>query len=171
MTNNEDAATLATRTPTEGSAVPSVSLDPQLFEVWKKYEDIAVHFNDLIMRWRLQAMGGMATLVTLGGFVASDATTRTVGFRAVFILSGMLTCAWMGVGFIDLFYYRKLLKVAVAGILKLENNNPSIDLSTRIEDEAKWGGTFAPWVFYLLGLAPLIAILVWSGMQLCDSLY
>ena len=52
------------------------ALEPHLLEVWKKYEDIAMHFNDLIMRWRLQAMGGLATLVTIGGFVAN-----AVGYR------------------------------------------------------------------------------------------
>jgi hypothetical protein len=41
--------------------------DQRAFEVWSKSEDVAVHFNDLIMRWRLQAVG--VELTRFGGHV------------------------------------------------------------------------------------------------------
>ncbi len=88
----------------------SVLQEPGLINLWKKYEDVAMHFNELMMRWRLQAIGGLAGLVTLAGFVVGDADTVHVRYRAMLILSGVLAFAWVGVGFIDLFYYRKLLK-------------------------------------------------------------
>jgi hypothetical protein len=35
-----------------------------VFEVWTKYEDIAMHFNDLLIRLRTQALGAIAALGT-----------------------------------------------------------------------------------------------------------
>ncbi|HVY25676.1 MAG TPA: hypothetical protein VHB79_03965 [Polyangiaceae bacterium] len=61
------------------------------FNLWAKHEDIAMHFNDLNMRWRLQAMGGLATLVTVGGFVVATC------YRGMLIFSGTLMCAWSGI--------------------------------------------------------------------------
>ena len=34
------------------------------FEVWQEYEKIAMHFNDLLMRLRTQALGAVAALAT-----------------------------------------------------------------------------------------------------------
>lgn len=61
-----------------------------LMALWTKYEDVAMHFNDLIMRWRLQAIGGLAGLLTLSGFVVGDAGTVLVRYRAMLILAGVL---------------------------------------------------------------------------------
>lgn len=77
--------------PVPSPVQPSTPLDASIVEVWKKYEDVAMHFNDLIMRWRLQAIGGLAGLVTLAGFVVGDAETLTVRYRVMLILSGVLT--------------------------------------------------------------------------------
>ena len=134
--------------------------------VWSKYEDVAMHFNDLIMRWRLQAIGGLAGLVTLSGFVVGDAATLHTRYRAMLILSGVLAVAWIGVAFIDLFYYRRLLQGAVKSLLCFEKSRPSISLSTKIEAEAQWGGKWAPYVFYCCGLAPLVGIIWWALHQL-----
>ena len=54
-------------------------------KAWEKREDIAMHFNDLIMRWRLQAIGGLAGFVTLAGFVVGDAASPQVRYRAMLI--------------------------------------------------------------------------------------
>ena len=166
MSNNKEIIPLASSAPTDGASTAPAEITSQAVEIWKKYEDITMHFNDLIMRWRLQAMGGLATLVTVGGFVARDATTLAFGHKAALILSGMLACAWSGIAFIDLFYYRKLLKGAVACILDFEGKCTCIDLSTKIEKDAKWGGNYAPWVFYSLGLVPVVLIFGWCAMQL-----
>jgi hypothetical protein len=169
MNDSKETAPLESSQKTAITSEKPAEASAQAVEVWKKYEDITMHFNDLIMRWRLQAMGGLATLVTVGGFVARDATTLAIGHKAALILSGMLACAWSGIAFIDLFYYRKLLKGAVSCILDFESKCPCIELSTKIEKDAKWGGNYAPWVFYSLGLLPLILIFGWSATQLRNS--
>jgi len=145
---------------------PQTSLNRQLVELWKKYEDVAMHFNDLIMRWRLQAIGGLAGLVTLAGFVVGDAGTLVVRYRAMLILSSVLICAWTGVALIDLLYYRRLLHGAVKALLALEAANPQIALSTSIEHEASCASKVTPWVFYLFGWVPLLGIIIWAIVQL-----
>lgn len=141
-------------------------VDPNIVGVWQKYEDVAMHFNELIMRWRLQAIGGLAGLVTLAGFVVGDAESLLVRYRAMLLLSLVLTFGWIGVGIIDLFYYRRLLQGSVDAILRLESQMKTIDLSTAIENKAGRGGEIAPWIFYACGLLPLLVIMGWASLQL-----
>ena len=39
-------------------------------ELWEKYEEITMHFNDLIIRLRTQALAGVAALSALVGIFA-----------------------------------------------------------------------------------------------------
>jgi hypothetical protein len=38
-----------------------------VFKLWSKYEDIAMHFNELLIKLRVQALGG----VTISGTLAT----------------------------------------------------------------------------------------------------
>jgi hypothetical protein len=152
-----------TRPAAETASSPRVDQ----FALWSKYEDVAMHFNELIMRWRLQAIGGLAGLLTLAGFVVGDADTLHVRYRAMLIFSGMLSFGWIGVACIDLFYYRRLLQGAVDAILDLERRTDGrITLSLQIENRAQAGATVMPSLFYVLGLIPLITIAWWATHQL-----
>ncbi len=42
------------------------------FEAWKQYESIAMHFNELIARFRLQALGGTATIAAVGALYSKN---------------------------------------------------------------------------------------------------
>lgn len=149
--------------------LPVNTLSDQItVDLWKKYEDVAMHFNDLIMRWRLHAMGGLAGLVTVAGFVVGDAATLGARYRAMLILTGVLTFAWVAVGLIDLLYYRKLLEGAVAALIELEKKyqGGAITFSTRVAHSADRGARLAPWLFYGFGLIPLMLIISWAIYQL-----
>jgi hypothetical protein len=135
------------------------------FKLWAKSQDIAMQFNDLIMRWRLQAIGGLATLVTITGFVVGDATTIVVRYRAMLILTSLLSCVWAGVACIDLFYYSRLLDGAVDAIIEQERKSATIKVSTTIVKDARRAWR-APWFFYLSGLVPLLFIVGWALYQL-----
>lgn len=141
-------------------------IDPARLDLWKKYEDIAMHFNELIMRWRLQAIGGLAGLLTVAGFVVGDAESLVVRYRAMLILSGVLASGWIGVATIDLFYYRRLLQGAVKAITDLEQDMPGVKLSNKIEERARRGSEVAPWIFYVAGFLPLICLCAWAIWQL-----
>ena len=39
--------------------------DEYYFKLWKSYEEVAMHFNDLIIRLRIQSIGGLAALATV----------------------------------------------------------------------------------------------------------
>jgi len=135
------------------------------FALWKEYENVAMHFNDLNMRWRLQAMGGLATLVTVAGFVVGDIADLGTRYRGMLLLSGTLAFAWIGIAVIDLGYYSKLLHGAVDAIRAVEREAPHIKLSTRIDAKAECGAKWAPWVFYGSGLVPLLAIVCWAAVH------
>jgi hypothetical protein len=48
-----------------------------LKEVWKDYEEIAMHFNDLLIKLRTQALGGVAALSALVGIFGKTETEAT----------------------------------------------------------------------------------------------
>ncbi len=143
---------------------PQVRLQARELQLraWEKHEDVAMHFNELIMRWRLQAIGGLAGFVTLAGFVVGDAASPHVRYRAMLILTTVIGFAWLAVAAIDLFYYRRLLEGAVAAIIEMERKSRLLNLSTRIEDFAGTGSRWSPWLFYLAGLTPLLGIIAWA---------
>src|ERR1700726_4191555 len=105
-------------------------------ELWDKYEDIAMHFNELLIRLRTQALGAVATIVTAAGFLVGrgSASVTDEPWWAVSAVSLLLLIAWCTLWMIDLFYYCKLLRGAVNSLLKLERESEGmIDLSTNIE--------------------------------------
>jgi hypothetical protein len=62
---------------------------------------------------------------------------------------------------LDLCYYDKLLKGAVAAILELERNHPEINMSTRIA-ESVGRGTYAARFAYGWMAAGLLGFSLWS---------
>jgi hypothetical protein len=142
-------------------AVGISHLHPQLLDTWKKYEDIAMHFNDLIMRWRLQAAGGLAALATVGGSTIGTIANDRVRYWGLLLLAITLGFLWSGIAIIDLFYYRRLLTGAVRDLLELEKQIP-LKLSCAIERDAGRGSETAPFAFYVLAAVPLVIGLVYA---------
>lgn len=119
------------------------------FALWKEYESIAIHFNQLILSLRTQALGGVAaTVVLLVGLLAqrggSESEQQTKE-KATSANWGALACAflllsllWLALSVLDLKYYHKLLEGSVRGIIALEKNttmfgeNSTIALSHHI---------------------------------------
>lgn len=52
--------------------MPEIERGFAIRELWEKYEQIAMHFNDLIIRLRTQALAGVAALSTLVGLFAKS---------------------------------------------------------------------------------------------------
>ncbi|MEA2991838.1 MAG: hypothetical protein QOD40_758 [Alphaproteobacteria bacterium] len=109
-------------------------------DLWAKYEDIAMHFNDLLIRLRTQALAAVAALSTLVGiFTKTDPNSVHVSWEvatAVFIGLGVF---WTAIWAIDRCYYNRLLIGAVSALkdLEAESTKPQpdlkIDFSTKIE--------------------------------------
>jgi hypothetical protein len=124
-------------------------------DVWDKYEKIAMHFNDLIIKLRTQALAGVAalsTLVTL--FAKSDVASSGAWGIAAFLFGG-LCLAWVAIWIIDFSYYNRLLTGAVISIIRLEQRSRvssfvrHIDISTNIEAAVASTHQRPPFLHYL----------------------
>jgi hypothetical protein len=125
-----------------------------------------MHFNELIMRWRLQASAGWLELSRWPDSSLLMRRTLPARYRAMLLLIIVISCGWVAVAIVDLFYYRRLLEGAVKALLDLEKQVESISLSTRIECHAASGALWTAVVLYTLGLAPLLLIAAWAIYQL-----
>src|SRR5581483_7463808 len=110
-------------------------------ELWSRYEEITMHFNELLMRLRLQSLAGIAAVSTLVGLFSKEgiADVRVSWLVATGIFLA-LALFWVAIWCLDFLYYNRLLGGAVAGLLQLEDQIKSgtvtnIQMSTTIEAE------------------------------------
>ena len=144
-----------------------------------------MHFNDLIIRLRIQSIGGLAALATVLGIVlkTTNGIDETFNYGLAITALIFLMLCWIAIWVLDLRYYNRLLEGSVNAILELEKNKESflekkeINLSSnierafkvRFEHEAKgwkvriFNGRNG---FYLIVLSALVLILL-STIFLC----
>ena len=114
--------------------------DWSIKDLWDKYEKIAMHFNDLIIRLRTQALGVVAAISTLVGFFGKSSTDSRLTWELATLVFLFLCAFWIAIWVIDFRYYNRLLIGAVAAILDLESKSiiatriRAINISTKIED-------------------------------------
>ena len=119
--------------------------DLDLFRVWKEYENVAMHFNDLLIRLRTQALGGVAALAALAGVMVRGDLAPTLRWGVLACSFLLLILFWVAVWILDMRYYNRLLHGAVKALLEIEEASrenmpaPSLALSTRIEETAEQG--------------------------------
>jgi hypothetical protein len=125
---------VAPRPPSSSGNAQPVSNAPKYtdgkeFALWNKYEDVAIHFNTLIMQLRTQALAAIAGVVTVGGLAISFAgkSTRATQWHILFGTIFFLTLAWVSLGALDLLYYDRLLTGAVNAILEHEDATSVLD--------------------------------------------
>ncbi|MBI1213681.1 MAG: hypothetical protein GC190_19655 [Alphaproteobacteria bacterium] len=127
------------------SAAPASSDDTKIDvqKLWAKYEDIAMHFNDLLMRLRSQSLAGIAALSTIVGVLAKGdvASMRVSWFVAAMIFVAM-ALFWVAIWCLDFLYYNRLLRGAVSALAQIEQESrqptsfkSGINMSTLIEGE------------------------------------
>jgi hypothetical protein len=137
--------------------------NPADVQLWYHYEEIAMHFNGLIMQFRLQLLGGVGAIGTVAGYlisekVAEDSLRRQLRTGVSFALLVLVAA----LASIDVFYYDRLLRGAVDALLAFERQHQGLDLSTRIEVMVG-GGKFAiRWVYGAV-LIVLLSFAVWSA--------
>ncbi|MBY0539348.1 hypothetical protein K2P56_02860 [Patescibacteria group bacterium] len=154
--------------------LPQLPVSPQgwpLKDLWDKYEEVAMHFNDLLIKLRIQALAGVAGITTLVSLFAKSPSGTEVNWEIAALVFCGLIFFWIAIAIIDLLYYNRLLWGAVRTILELENMSKEgiqyvkwINLSTNIrltEQERFKGWKFSkvfagPVLFYLLVLFVLL---------------
>jgi len=145
-------------------------------ELWHKYESVAMHFNELIIRFRLQALGGVAALTALAAFIFNEKLDSACRPPLLLGFTILLFLAWTAMWVLDAWYYQKLLLGAVDAITALEEDTGrAINLSTKIEERLKSGPgkkICAPWgpcIFYGIIWLALLAGCVWALFWLCRT--
>lgn len=103
------------------------------FHYWRECEDVAMHFNELLIRFRLQALAATAAAGGLVGVITrSDDMIHWETLGAGLL---GLSCFWLAAAFIDFFYYHRLLRGAVRELRRIEKQSDGMmSLSTRIEE-------------------------------------
>jgi hypothetical protein len=154
----------------EPESKPASSLDLQA--LWEKYEDIAMHFNDLLMRLRSQSIAGIAALSTIVGVLAKgDVGDLRVSWLVATMMFVAMALVWVAVWCIDFLYYNVLLVGAVEAIKQLEEESgrgspKSINMSTLIEAQF----TKPPNVFAFHGVLlfyGIVLFLLVAGAMFC----
>ncbi|MEO8455374.1 MAG: hypothetical protein ABI454_09450 [Sphingomicrobium sp.] len=146
--------------------------------LWEKYEDIAMHFNDLLMKLRMQSLAGIAALSTVIGVFAKEGIGGVkIEWGVAEALFTALALFWVAIWSLDFLYYNRLLMGAVTALKELEAEckpgkefTVGIKMSTVIEDEfrhsfwERWPSRFhGVLLFYGIVFAVIIAGLVYSA--------
>lgn len=135
---------------------------PETMALWYHYEEIAMHFNSLIMQYRLQVMAGAGALGTLASYLIGSKVTdeRQHDWLRALVASGLWLLIFAA-AILDGFYYNQLLRGAVDALLAFEKQHPEIQMSTQIEATVG-NGRHAVWVAYGLLLGVLGVFVGWS---------
>src|SRR5690348_1203969 len=108
-------------TPDSDTANEPQYSDSFLLSAWEKHEKIAMHFNELILKLRIQALGAIAAMVTIGGALLKvDISSSQLPWGLLACVFGILFLFWIAVWLLDFLYYNKLLMGAVDCLLALE---------------------------------------------------
>ena len=143
-----------------------------IVDLWYKYEKIAMHFNELILKIRVQALAVVAAISAIVGLLSKTVSDNSFSWKIMIIVFFFLMLFWIAIWILDFMYYNRLLSGAVRALLKIEHlsKNQSyisdIDLSSMIED-AVAGEKYEPvgkkrkeshgrWWFYWLVFVALI---------------
>lgn len=159
--------------------------DFDLFEVWKEYQKIATHFNDILIRIRSQSLAAVATFATIAGvLVKGESINADLRWGALTAVFGILLIFWLAIWILDFRYYNRLLLGAVNALTEIEEASRSnvkiseLILSTRIVasfgKDASWrsdkpwaGEKIGRWFFYslvgiVLATGTVISICKWK---------
>ena len=127
----------------EGQAQAQAST-VELFDYWKKSEDIAMHFNELIIAFRLKALGGLGVgLGLIGGVFAKGQKMKTDDWMILAWVLLLSLVIWFIICRLDRSYYSRLLQGTIDEILSIETR-ASISLSKRIEEAVQDAGWWKP---------------------------
>lgn len=154
------------------STGPSSGFD--LFEVWKEYERIAMHFNDLLIRLRTQSLAAVAAFATIAGvLLKSESIGRELRWGTLAAVFAVLALLWLAIWVFDFTYYNRLLLGAVRSLLAIEEASKSgtrlaaLSLSIDIEAAVRrgdsvltleyWARAKGRWVFYTVVFAVLVS--------------
>ncbi len=122
--------------------------------VWFHYEEVAMHFNEILIQFRLQLLGGAGSLATVALYLIGEKVHEIQRPRLRTLASTALLTLVFAAAMFDLGYYNQLLRGAVDALLEFERQHPSLYLSTKIEVAA--GG----WPYFIYGAYGLVLLVI-----------
>lgn len=157
-----------------------------IFEAWDKYENIAMHFNDLLIKLRTQAIGGVTAIATIAAVISRGTTGSSFNWAIMAGVFFFLIVFWVAVWVLDFKYYNRLLLGAVDALLEIEDLSKTsthvkeLSLSHKIEDAVAGVGnkidnklhkqlSFGRKWFYLIVFFGLLVGLLFSTYKLLCS--
>ena len=110
----------------------------EYFMLWKEQQTIAIHFNEIILTLRTQALGAVAatTAILVGFFASNIKEEHPISWGPLSGAFALLAVFWVALGILDLHYYHKLLEGSVESILELEEVSWDGPTNPRAEDLA-----------------------------------
>jgi hypothetical protein len=147
-----------------------------LLGAWQKTVDVQQHFNQIEMDIRKTAVTVVGAVVGAAGLVAEKGmTAEAFGTRlplaAWILVAG--AAAWLGFGFMDFFWYHRLLRGSVDSGLKLEQALQKHGLVVELTDCIGKRSPVNVWrwklhtngrmgVFYIFGVT-ILAVFAWGA--------
>ena len=129
--------------PEKAGAKPPASGEKigfDLYKVWKDYEEIAMHFNDLLLKIRTQSLAAVAAFATIAGvLLKGESISHELRWGTLTAVFSALCVFWLAIWILDFTYYNRLLLGAVKALVRIEreskssNRTSSIYISTYIE--------------------------------------
>ncbi len=141
-----------------------MELTADQIQLWFHYEEIAMHFNQLILQYRLQLMGGAGAIGALSTYLIGSNVTDVAqrNWLRLLVSAGLLVLI-VAAATLDLLYYNELLRGAVDALIEYERLHPEINMSTLIEKRVTSLGITAIYVVYGIVIIPLSIFVVWSA--------
>ena len=132
-------------------------------QLWFHYEEIAMHFNELIMQYRLQLMGGTGVIGALSGYLIGSKVESAPMRRELraYISTGLLILVCAAAS-LDQFYYNELLRGSVNALIRFEQEHPEIYMSTYIKAQFPGGASLRIYIIYAVAILPLVGFTIWS---------
>lgn len=136
--------------------------DENILQLWWHYEETAMHFNELIMQYRLQLMGATGAIGAVAAFVISHKSHHEHFNELRAFTSTIVTILFIAAASLDIFYYNELLLGAVDALLELEARYPMINLSTSINNRFSSSEAQVIWWVYIIIILTMVVFSGWS---------
>ncbi len=146
-----------------------MELEPdQVIELWFHYEEIAMHFNELILQYRMTLIGGLGAIgafvsYLVGSKLEDDSPHRNEMRFVRFLVSLLLLVILVAAACLDLLYYNELLTSSVEVLKSFESEHQWINMSTHVSENFSEGFSFKlVGGIYLVFALPLFCFTIWS---------
>ena len=140
-------------------------IDPNIIQLWWHYEEIAMHFNELIIQYRLQVIGGAGVIGTLAAYIVGKVENVERRHKIRAYVSPIILILLTSAAYLDIFYYNLLLQGAVKAILRLEEQYPYLYMSTEIAGMYDESSRFIVGSVYLGIIILLSLFTIWTWIM------